>query len=172
MKVIKVSNLIIWGLLFLIASLILTSCNGTGESWMAHKKDIVQTAAGAGDFNTLLTALEKANLKNTLQQEGPYTVFAPTDQAFAKLPGDTLNDLLKPENNAKLKNILLYHVVSGKLKASEVIRMHSITALNNADLNVNKINGDVMINESKVIKANIKCSNGIIHVIDTVLVPR
>ncbi len=135
-------------------------------------KDIVDTAMAAGQFNTLAKALQAAGLVDTLKGKGPFTVFAPTDAAFAKLPAGTLDDLLKPENKEKLKSILLYHVVSGKVTAAKVMKMTSAKTLNGQDVKISVNDGKVMINDATVVKPDIMASNGVIHVIDTVLLPK
>jgi uncharacterized surface protein with fasciclin (FAS1) repeats len=137
----------------------------------AQEKDIVDTAVAAGSFKTLAAALTAGDLIQTLKGKGPFTVFAPTDEAFAKLPAATLADLLKPENKAKLQAILTYHVVAGKVTASQVTGMKSAKTVNGASLKISVMNGGVMINNAKVVKADIETSNGVIHVIDTVLLP-
>lgn len=133
------------------------------------EKNIVQTALAAGNFNTLATALTEAGLVDALQGEGPFTVFAPTDEAFAKLPEGTLTALLKDKK--ALKNILLYHVVSGKVMSSAVVKLNDATTLEGQNVEINVKDGNVMINSSKVITADIVASNGVIHVIDSVLIP-
>jgi uncharacterized surface protein with fasciclin (FAS1) repeats len=134
-------------------------------------KDIVDTAVGAGQFNTLATALDAADLIDTLKGDGPFTVFAPTDEAFAKLPEGTVATLLKPENRDKLKAILTYHVVAGKVTAKDVFKLTSATTVNGANVAVSVVDGSVRIGDAKVIKADINASNGVIHVIDTVILP-
>ena len=135
------------------------------------KKDIVDTAVAAGNFKTLATALKAAGLIDTLKGAGPFTVFAPTDEAFAKLPAGTVEDLLKPENKEKLVAILAYHVVPAKAMAKDVAGMSSAKTINGKELKL-KVDGDkVMVNEAVVIKADIETSNGVIHVIDAVLLP-
>ena len=134
--------------------------------------DIVDTAVAAGQFNTLAAALKAAGLIETLKGKGPFTVFAPTDEAFAKLPAGTVESLLKPENKEKLKSILLYHVVSGKVRAKDVAKLNGKTAttVQGGTVAINTTSG-VKINNATVVKADIKTKNGIIHVIDTVLIP-
>lgn len=134
--------------------------------------DIVETAMAAGSFETLVTALKAADLVDALKGEGPFTVFAPTDEAFAKLPPSTLNDLLKPENKEKLRAILLYHVVPGKFAATDVMKLNGqqVTTLQGSKVKVNTKHG-VMVDNAKVIKTDVMTSNGIIHVIDTVIMP-
>jgi uncharacterized surface protein with fasciclin (FAS1) repeats len=133
--------------------------------------DIVDTAAAAGSFNTLVAAVKAAGLVDTLKGEGPFTVFAPTDEAFAKLPAGTVEMLLKPENKEKLVKILTYHVVAGKVSASEVVKLKSAKTVQGTSLKIAAKNG-VMINNAKILKTDIMTSNGIIHVIDTVLLPK
>lgn len=132
------------------------------------KSDIVDTAVAAGSFKTLAAALEAADLVDVLKGEGPYTVFAPTDDAFKKLPAGTLEALLK--DKAKLKAVLTYHVVKGEVKAADVAKVKSAKTVQGQSVKVDTTNG-VKINDAKVTKADIECSNGVIHVIDAVLVP-
>ena len=134
-------------------------------------KDIVDTAVSAGQFNTLAAALDAAGLIDTLKGEGPFTVFAPTDEAFAKLPEGTVETLLKPENRDQLTAILTYHVVAGKVLAADVVKLTSATTVNGADVVITVENGGVRIDNANVIKANIDASNGVIHVLDTVILP-
>ena len=138
----------------------------------AKAKDIVDTAVSAGSFKTLTTALQAAGLVDALKGPGPFTVFAPTDEAFNKLPAGTLESLLKPENKDKLKAILLYHVVSGDVPSSQAVKLTSAKTLEGKDLAISVENGGVMINNAKVVKADVHASNGVIHVIDTVLMPK
>ena len=135
-------------------------------------QDIVDTAVAAGSFKTLVAAVQAAGLVDTLKGAGPFTVFAPTDEAFAKLPPGTVEDLLKPENKAKLAAILTYHVVAGKVMAKEAMKLHEAKTVNGEELMIKTSMGSVMINNAKVVKADIVCSNGVIHVIDTVLLPK
>jgi uncharacterized surface protein with fasciclin (FAS1) repeats len=136
------------------------------------KKDIVDTAVSAGSFNTLVAAVQAAGLAETLKGEGPFTVFAPTDDAFAKLPAGTLDDLLKPENKDKLAAILTYHVVSGKVMAKDVMTMKEAKTVNGQSVIVSMEADTVMIDNAKVVQADVECSNGVIHVIDTVILPK
>ncbi|MEM6279093.1 MAG: fasciclin domain-containing protein [Verrucomicrobiota bacterium] len=136
-----------------------------------EKKDIVDTAVAAGSFETLAAALQAADLVDALKGDGPFTVFAPTDEAFAKLPEGTVETLLKPENKDQLVDILTYHVVSGKVPAEVAVTLEKATALNEKDIKVTKKEDGLFLNESKVVKTDITCSNGVIHVIDTVLLP-
>jgi uncharacterized surface protein with fasciclin (FAS1) repeats len=138
----------------------------------AAKKDIVDTAVAAGSFKTLAAALGAADLVDTMKGEGPFTVFAPTDEAFAKLPEGTVEDLLKPENKSKLVEILTYHVVSGKVMAETAVTLDSATALNKKDIKLAVKDESLTLNGSaKVVTADIDCSNGVIHVIDAVILP-
>jgi uncharacterized surface protein with fasciclin (FAS1) repeats len=132
-----------------------------------EEMNIVETAIAADQFNTLVTAVKTADLVETLSGPGPFTVFAPTDEAFGKLPEGTVESLL--ENKEKLKNILTYHVVSGKVMSTDVVNMDSATTVNGQKITITVKDGTVMINNAKVIKADIECSNGVIHVIDTVI---
>jgi len=134
-------------------------------------KDIVDTAVAAGQFNTLAKALQAAGLVDTLKGTGPFTVFAPTDEAFAKLPQGTVEELLKPENKSKLVAILTYHVVAGEVTANDVVKLTSAKTVNGERLKITTMDGNVMVNDAHVVKADILCSNGVIHVIDTVLLP-
>ncbi len=135
------------------------------------KKDIVDTAVAAGSFKTLAAALTAADLIGALKGAGPFTVFAPTDEAFAKLPAGTLDSLLKPENKEKLKGILLYHVVSGKIMAADIKGSASPATLQGATIAVKAAGGGVTVNGAKVVSADVGASNGVIHVIDAVILP-
>lgn len=135
------------------------------------KQDIVAVASSASNFKTLVTAIKAAGLVETLQGKGPFTVFAPTDEAFAKLPAGTVEDLLKPENKDKLTAILTYHVVPGCVMAADVKTMQAKT-VNGGDLSIMVEDGKVTVNTAKVIKTDVVASNGVIHVIDTVLMPK
>jgi uncharacterized surface protein with fasciclin (FAS1) repeats len=134
--------------------------------------DIVDTAVSAGSFNTLVTAVKAADLVETLKGEGPFTVFAPTDDAFAKLPEGTVENLLKPENKAKLQAVLTYHVVAGKVMAADVLGLSSAKTVNGQEVSIQVEDGTVMVDNAKVIKTDIVCSNGVIHVIDAVILPK
>ena len=137
----------------------------------AEQKNIVETAVEAGSFKTLAAALQAAGLVDALQGEGPFTVFAPTDDAFAKLPAGTIDNLLKPENKDALVGVLTYHVVPGKVLAKDVVKVTGATTLNGQRIDVKVQEGAVKIDNSQVVKTDIQCSNGVIHVIDTVLLP-
>ena len=135
-------------------------------------KDIVDLASSVGSFTTLVTALKAANLVSTLKGDGPFTVFAPTDAAFAKLPESTLKSLLLPENKAKLQSILTYHVVSGKVMAADVVNLKTAPTVNGKSASVSAKNGQVMIDKARVVKTDIIATNGVIHVIDAVILPQ
>ena len=136
------------------------------------KKDIVDTAVGAGKFETLVAAVKAAGLVETLKGEGPFTVFAPTDEAFAKLPEGTVESLLKPENKDKLVDILTYHVVPGKVMAKTAVTLDKATAVNKKDIALEVKSEALTLNgKAKVVKADIETTNGVIHVIDTVILP-
>lgn len=140
----------------------------------ASKKDIVDIAVEDGRFNTLVTALKAADLVSTLKGKGPFTVFAPTDEAFAKLPKETLEELLKPENKEKLADLLKFHVTSGKVTSQDAIKLNGkeITMANGKKAKIEVKNNEVFINGAKVIVTDIQGKNGIIHVIDTVIMPK
>jgi transforming growth factor-beta-induced protein len=138
----------------------------------AASQDIVDTAVAAGSFKTLAAALQAAGLVETLKGKGPFTVFAPTDEAFAKLLAGTVDDLLKPENKEKLAAILTYHVVPGKVMAAQVTKMNSAKTVNGQSLVISVNGGTVMVDNAKVVKTDILCSNGVIHVIDSVVLPK
>ena len=138
----------------------------------SKSQDIVAVASKNGSFKTLVTALKAAGLVETLQGTGPFTVFAPTDEAFAKLPKGTVEDLLKPENKDKLVDILTYHVVSGKVMSSAAVKLDKATAVNKKEIKLAVKDGKLTLNDSaKVATADIEASNGVIHVIDTVILP-
>jgi|SRR5271165_5695671 len=136
---------------------------------MTGQQNIVKTAMAAGQFKTLASLLKKAGLAGTLEGKGPFTVFAPTDAAFAKVPKSTLNALAT--NKSELRKVLLYHVAAGKLTAANVVKMHSIKTLEGSFLPVHVNGGTVTVGGATVIKANVEASNGVIHVINKVLIP-
>lgn len=140
-------------------------------STAVSEQSIVALAGGASNFKTLVAAVKAAGLVETLQGKGPFTVFAPTDEAFAKLPAGTVESLLKPENREKLASILKYHVVSGKVMAAEVKTMSAPT-VQGQDLQIKVTDEGVTVNNAKVVKTDLMAQNGVIHVIDTVLIPR
>ena len=137
----------------------------------AQQKDIVDTAVGAGSFKTLAAALQAAGLVETLKGNGPFTVFAPTDEAFAKLPAGTVENLLKPENKEKLKAILTYHVVAGKVMAADVVKLKTAKTVQGTTVDISTTGGKVKVDNANVVKTDIAASNGVIHVIDTVIMP-
>ena len=138
----------------------------------AFAADIVDTAVAAGNFKTLAAALQAAGLVDTLKGAGPFTVFAPTDEAFAKLPAGTVEDLLKPENKAKLVSILTYHVVAGKVMAADVAGKKTMAkSVEGSEIEINGMDG-VMVDGAKVVTADIAADNGVIHVIDAVIMPK
>ncbi|MAZ16564.1 MAG: Nex18 symbiotically induced protein [Ahrensia sp.] len=141
---------------------------GTGSS-LAMNKDIVDTAAGNADFETLVAAVQAAGLVDTLKGEGPFTVFAPTDDAFAAL-GSTVDELLKPENKDKLTAVLTYHVIPGKVMSSDLTDDAMVATVQGSDVTIDLDNGP-MVNDANVTTADIETSNGVIHVIDKVIVP-
>jgi uncharacterized surface protein with fasciclin (FAS1) repeats len=134
-------------------------------------KDIVDTAVSAGSFKTLAAALQAADLVDALKGDGPFTVFAPTDEAFARLPKGTVETLLRPENKAMLQGVLTYHVVAGRVPASDVLTLDHATTLNGQRVDVAVANGKVRVDNATVITTDIACRNGIIHVIDRVIIP-
>ena len=144
---------------------------GTARADHHAGKDIVDTAVSAGSFKTLVAAVKAAGLVETLKGKGPFTVFAPTDEAFAKLPAGTVEELLKPENKEKLTALLTYHVVPAKAMAKDVAGMTSAKTVNGKELKLKADGGKVTVDKAKVIKADIEASNGVIHVVDTVLMP-
>ena len=151
-----------------VAALVLSM----GSTGRAQGKDIVDTAVGAGQFKTLAAALGAAGLVDTLKGTGPFTVFAPTDAAFAKLPAGTVEMLLKPENKAKLTAILTYHVVAGKVMAADVVKVTSAKTVQGGSVAVKVTGGKVTIDAANVVTTDIAASNGVIHVIDSVLMPK
>jgi uncharacterized surface protein with fasciclin (FAS1) repeats len=161
-----------------VTAMALTAVIGwnVGSTKAAHhdedKMDIVDTAVGAGKFKTLVAAVQAAGLVDVLKGDGPFTVFAPTDEAFAKLGDDAINELLKPENKDKLVSILTYHVVSGKVMAADVIGIKKAETVQGQSLKVKVKKDDVYIDKAKVIATDIETSNGVIHIIDTVIMPK
>ena len=158
--------------LWLTALVVIFAFTAFASNWQAEepeKKNIVETAIAAGSFNTLVKALKAAELVETLSGPGPFTVFAPNDDAFAKLPEGALDELLK--NKEKLAAILTYHVVAKKLMAADVVKMEEVETVNGNMLSIKVEDEKVMVDGATVIKTDIKCSNGVIHVIDTVVMP-
>ncbi len=154
----------------LVATILFTAFAHADHHGM--KKDVVDVAAENGSFNTLLAAVKAAGLVETLKGDGPFTVFAPTDEAFAALPEGTVDMLLKPENKDKLIAVLTYHVVPGKIMASEVMKLDSAVTVQGEAVMVGMDHGSVMINKAEVVMADVEASNGVIHVINGVLLPK
>ena len=152
-------------------SLALVGILVVGSPARAQTNDIVDTAAAAGSFTTLAKALTAADLIATLKGPGPFTVFAPTDDAFAKLPAGTLDNLLKPENKAMLRRVLTYHVAPGKVMAADVVTVSSAKMVSGDTLSITLTEGTMMVNQARVVKNDIVASNGVIHVVDAVLLP-
>ena len=153
------------------AALLLLVTDALAGNYGKKQADIVDTAISAGTFNTLAAALEAGDLVGTLKADGPYTVFAPNDEAFAKLPEGTVESLLLPENKDKLVAILTYHVVPGKVTAAEVVTMQTAPTANGDDLAIRVVDETVFINDARVVATDIGASNGVIHVVDTVILP-
>ncbi len=143
----------------------------TTHTFAADQKDIVDTAVGAKSFSTLVAAVKHAELVDVLKSDGPFTVFAPTDTAFKKLPAGTVESLLKPENKQKLIAILTYHVVPGKVMAKDVVKLSEAKTVQGSTVDISVKGDAVMIDEAKVVKADIECTNGVIHVINKVILP-
>ncbi|MEM9413059.1 MAG: fasciclin domain-containing protein [Planctomycetota bacterium] len=154
----------------IVAVLVLTLFTSVSHA-QSSSKDIVDTAVGAKQFTTLVAAVKAAGLVDALKGEGPFTVFAPTDEAFKKVPESALKDLLKPENKSKLQAILKYHVVSGKVMAADVVKLEKAKTLLGKEVKIKVVDGTVLLNGAKVVKTDIPCKNGVIHVIDTVIMP-
>jgi len=155
-----------------VAALVLTVAASGTTAVRAETRDVVDTAIAAGSFKTLAKALDAAGLVTTLKGGGPFTVFAPTDEAFAKLPDGTLDTLLKPENKEKLRRILTYHVVAGKVMASDVVKLQSARAVSGDTITVTVEDGVVHVDNATVTSADVLASNGVIHVIDSVILPK
>jgi uncharacterized surface protein with fasciclin (FAS1) repeats len=169
MKKLLLSIVAMAGLAYIVAPIVMAD-----ESKAAAKeaKTIVDIAAGNEDFSTLVAAVKAAGLVETLSGKGPFTVFAPTNAAFEKIDKGTLTDLLKEENKEKLTAILTYHVVAGEVKAADVVKLHDAKTVNGKMIEIETKDGNVMLNgKSKVVKTDIVGSNGVIHVIDTVIMP-
>jgi uncharacterized surface protein with fasciclin (FAS1) repeats len=160
-----VSSLCVGVLVLAASSVALADCG------KPHKHDIVDTAVEAGSFKTLAAALTAADLVETLKGKGPFTVFAPTDEAFAKLPDGTLEGLLKPENKEKLVSILTYHVVAGKVMAADVVKLEKAKTVQGSEVGIEVKDGKVKVDDANVVKTDIECTNGVIHVIDAVILP-
>jgi uncharacterized surface protein with fasciclin (FAS1) repeats len=153
----------------IVAALALSVAGAPATARPSDEKNIVQTAQAAGNFKTLTKLVVKAGLAGTLSSSGPYTVFAPTDAAFKKVPKSTLNSLAK--NRAKLRAVLLYHVVAGRVPSSQVVMLRSAKTLNGKSVRIHTAGGKVFVNNAKVTKTDINASNGVIHVVNRVLIP-
>lgn len=138
----------------------------------ADVKDLVDTAVSAGAFETLLTAVKAAGLVSVLKADGPFTVFAPSDEAFANLPRETLNRLLRPENVQQLKSVLTFHLVPGKMMAADVLKQTDLKTVQGQAVEIRVHNGQPMIDGARIVKTDVVCSNGVIHVIDAVILPK
>lgn len=162
------------GVLSAVLGLCVLSAGFAAEPKAKEKagKDIVDTAVAAGSFKTLAAALKAADLIETLKGKGPFTVFAPTDEAFAKLPKGTVEELLKPENKKKLAAVLTYHVVAGKVMAADVVKLTSAKTVQGSEVKIEVVDGKVMVDNAQVVKTDIACANGVIHVIDSVILPK
>ncbi len=155
-----------------LLSVVSTAAWAADSTTSPKEKDIVDTAVAAGKFKTLAAALQAAGLVDTLKSSGPFTVFAPTDDAFAKLPAGIVEGLLKPENKEKLVAILTYHVVPGKVMAADVVKLSKAKTVQGSDVKISVVDGNVYVDKAKVIATDIMASNGVIHVIDSVLLPQ
>lgn len=156
-------------MLVVVAVLVLGSVQAFSGS--DDKKDIVDTAVGAGSFTTLVAAVQAAGLEETLRSEGPFTVFAPTDEAFAALPEGTVENLLKPENKDQLVAILTYHVVPGKVTSADVVKVTEAKSVNGKGIPIAVNDGKVKVDNATVVQADVMASNGVIHIIDAVIIP-
>jgi uncharacterized surface protein with fasciclin (FAS1) repeats len=172
-KLVGKKLVVLGSMLSLIAILMVFPASARVAGNSVDTNDLVDTAVAAGQFKTLATALEAAGLIDALKGSGPFTVFAPTDEAFAKLPAGTVETLLKPENKEKLKAVLLYHVVPGNVTADQVTKLNgrSVKTLQGSSVKVRTGQG-VRVDDAKVTQTDVKASNGVIHVIDTVLMPK
>ena len=155
----------------LMAASLFLAASAFAGGYGKKKDDIVDTAVAAGDFTTLAAALQAGGLVDTLKSDGPFTVFAPTDEAFAKLPAGTVESLLLPENRDQLVEILTYHVVPGKVKAADVVTLSSAQTANGSDVHIRVEEQTVFTNDARVVATDIAASNGVIHVVDTVILP-
>jgi uncharacterized surface protein with fasciclin (FAS1) repeats len=163
------ASLLKYGIALFALSVATTPAMFAGDDHKESKKDIVETAVAAGNFKTLATALTEADLIETLKGEGPFTVFAPTDEAFAKVPKADLEILLK--NKEQLKKVLLYHVVAGKVMSTDVEKLKSAITVEGSDAKITVKDKTVMIDKAKVVAVDVEASNGVIHVIDSVIMP-
>ena len=157
--------------LILISLALFTGISVAFAGKHSMQKNIVEVAVANGSFNTLVAAVQAAGLVDTLSGDGPFTVFAPTDEAFAKLPAGTVETLLKPENLAKLQGILTYHVISGKVMSSDIQPTQMVKTVNGKEVSIKLSGGTVNVDNAKVVAADVAASNGVIHVIDAVILP-
>lgn len=158
--------------LMMFAAMMFVAAPAMAEEKAKAEKNIVETAVGAGKFNTLVAAVKAAGLVDALSGKGPLTVFAPTDEAFAKLPKGTVESLLLPENKDKLVAILTYHVVSGSYPAAKVVKADSLKTLQGQAITVKTSDDGVMVDKAKVVATDVMCTNGVIHIIDSVILPK
>jgi uncharacterized surface protein with fasciclin (FAS1) repeats len=168
-------NRIISPIVLVVFSFALVACSSNKEMNYDDgmmKKDIVDVAVGNGSFNTLVAAVQAAGLVETLKGKGPFTVFAPTDEAFAKLPAGTVESLLEPKNKSKLIEILTYHVVPGKVMAADVVNLTNAKTVQGQDIAIKVMGSKVMVDGANVIATDVAASNGVIHVIDSVILPK
>jgi uncharacterized surface protein with fasciclin (FAS1) repeats len=167
------AHAIIIGFLVVVlpAAVIGGSYSKTGSTMTSGSMDVVDMAAHTGQFNTLVAAIKAADLEKVLRGEGPFTVLAPTDEAFAKLPAGTVEDLLKPENKEKLQAILTYHVIPGRVYAKDVMGMQSGKTVNGEEVSFRTEGGSVYADDAMITQTDIEASNGVIHIIDTVIMP-
>jgi transforming growth factor-beta-induced protein len=170
-RIARITTTALRGSLALALALPLVACGSDDKDTPAPSMDIVATAQAAGSFGTLVAAVTAADLTSTLKSPGPFTVFAPTDAAFAKLPAGTVDTLLRPENKAMLQDVLTYHVVSGKVMAADVVKLTSATTVEGKAVAITVTGTTVKVNDATVVQTDIAASNGVIHVIDTVLLP-
>ncbi len=159
-------------LLFAALIMAVASPFAVAQEKAAETMDIVDTAASNDTFSTLVAAVKAAELVEVLKSDGPFTVFAPTNEAFEKLPEGTVESLLQPENREKLVAVLKYHVVAGKVMSGDVVNLKSAETVQGSEIAISVEDGTVMINNAKVVKADINCTNGVVHVIDTVILPK
>jgi uncharacterized surface protein with fasciclin (FAS1) repeats len=168
----RISNFVGLALMAKFVLVFMASTAHAGNYSKAPSKDIVDTAVASGQFETLAAALGAAGLVDTLKGDGPFTVFAPTDAAFAKLPEGTVESLLKPENRDQLVAILTYHVIAGEAKAADVVKLSEATTVNGQSVSIEVSDSGVRVDNANVVATDIAASNGVIHVIDTVILPK
>lgn len=164
-------HLLMMTILLAVPAVVMAGSYSKDKTKAMMGSDIIDTASAAGSFNTLVAAVEAADLTDTLRSKGPFTVFAPTDDAFAKLPAGTVESLLRPENKAKLQAILTYHVVSGKVMSGDAAKLSSAKTVNGESFKISRSGNGLMVDDANIVKADINTSNGVIHVIDRVIMP-